>query len=316
MVAGLSFIWVAKSGGAIHSARVKADNVAVTDKPPTTTAVRVLVWDERQAEQHVGYGDSFLGETLARGLSAYDGLEVENAFFDEAEQGLSEERLRAAQVLVWWSHRRNDELSDAVVQRIKQRVLSGQLALIALHSAHWSKPFVELMQERAKFDARESLPEGERDKVSWVYYNDQPYRKLLTPDAPFTPQLRREGNVCHLTLPACVFPFYKADGLPSEVEVTAPEHPIAAGLPAKWQFPHTEMYGNPFHVPTPDVVIFREKWQSGHEFDSGCLWRLESGWVFYFGPGHETYGIYQQELPVRVIAQAAKWLATQHERRE
>ena len=35
-----------------------------------------------------------------------------------------------------------------------QRVQAGKTGFIALHSAHWAKPFVRLMQERAKADAR------------------------------------------------------------------------------------------------------------------------------------------------------------------
>lgn len=307
----MAMFWFATSSIQAESANMQ------TQMDPLKTAsnassVRVMVWDERQPEQRVGYGHAFLGETLAKGLRGDSHLWVSDAFLDEADQGLSEERLNQTDVLVWWSHRRNDELSDAAVARVKQRVLSGQLALIALHSAHWSRPFVELMQERAKWDARQSLPAADRDRVSWVYHNESPYRKLLAPDAAITPRLERLGDECHLTLPACVFPFYRADGKSSELEAMLPDHPIVAGLPVKWRIPQSEMYGNPFHVPKPDALIYRETFECGREFDTACLWRISAGWVFYFGPGHEAYPIYQQEFPVKVIAQAAKWLAAQH----
>ena len=38
----------------------------------------------------------------------------------------------------------------------------AKLGLVPLHSAHWSRPFVRLMQERAKADALAKLPEAER----------------------------------------------------------------------------------------------------------------------------------------------------------
>jgi hypothetical protein len=35
-------------------------------------------------------------------------------------------------------------------------------------------------------------------------------------------------------LPGCIFPAYRGDGAPSHVTTLLPEHPIAAGLPLKW----------------------------------------------------------------------------------
>ena len=61
---------------------------------------------------------------------------------------------------------------------------------------------------------------------------------------------------------------------------------------AKWDIPQTEMYGEPFHVPTPDEVVFEEKWDEGEHFRSG----------------HETYPVYKQAEPLRVIENAVRWL--------
>jgi len=99
---------------------------------------------------------------------------------------------------------------------------------------------------------------------------------------PFTE--KGDGNVWKLTLPACVFPVYRNDGMPSHVATLLPQHPIAAGLPAQWDIPRTEMYGEPFHVPPPDEVVFEEKWDKGEHFRSGCVWQVGKGRVFYFPP--------------------------------
>lgn len=273
--------------------------------------IRVLVWDEQQPQQQPTYGEKFLGETIAAHLEKQPGFSVKNAKLDEAEQGLSEAALDATDVLIVWCHRRAKEQDDARAEAVVKRVLDGKLSLIALHSAHWAKPFVRLMQERAKADAIAALPEAERATAQWEFLNDAPYGRLVKADARLTPFVERgEGNVRKLTLPQCVFPAWRADGKPSHVTTLFPQHPIATGLPAQWDIPQTEMYGEPFHVPPPDEVVFEEKWDKGEHFRSGCVWRVGKGRVFYFRPGHETYPIYQQAEPLRVVENAVRWLGT------
>ena len=96
--------------------------------------------------------------------------------------------------------------------------------------------------------------------------------------------------------------------MPSHVTTLLPHHPIAAGLPVQWDIPRTEMYGEPFHVPPPDEVVFEEKWDKGEHFRSGCVWQVGQGRVFYFRPGHETYPVFQQTEPLRVIENAVRWM--------
>jgi trehalose utilization protein len=87
-----------------------------------------------------------------------------------------------------------------------------------------------------------------------------------------------------------------------------PDHPVTAGLPASFEISQTEMYADPFHVPEPDEVLFEETWEAGESFRSGLIWKIGNGRVFYFRPGHETYPVYKQELPLRIITNAALWL--------
>jgi trehalose utilization protein len=235
---------------------------------------------------------------------------VKTAKLDEADQGLSDATLDATDVLIFWCHRRVKDQEDARMEAVVKRVMEGRLAFIGLHSAHWGKPFVRLMQERAKADALKALPEAERATVKWEFLNDAPYYKGVGRAGRVTPFVEKgEGNVWKLTLPACVFPVYRNDGMPSHVTTLLPQHPIAAGLPVKWDIPRTEMYGEPFHVPPPDAVVFEEKWDKGEHFRSGCVWQVGKGRVFYFRPGHETYPVFQQTEPLRVIENAMRWLA-------
>ena len=71
------------------------------------------------------------------------------------------------------------------------------------------------------------------------------------------------------------------------------------------------MYDEAHHVPTPDEVVFEERWPTGDWFRSGCVWNIGKGKVFYFRPGHETYPVYKQEAALKVVENAVRWLGSQ-----
>jgi trehalose utilization protein len=271
--------------------------------------VRVLMSDEQQPEQKSAYAGKFLGETIAAHLEKQPGISVSLASMASPEQGLDEATLDKTDVIIWWGHKRHTEVADAAAERVVARVREGKLALIALHSAHWSKPFVRLMQERAKTDAQEKISSAGGAAAKMEIANDKPIGRAVKADTPLTPSLEKTDAGWKLTLPQCVFPAWRADGAPSHMATLLLEHPIAKGLPAAWDIPHTEMYNEPFHVPPPDLVIFEEKWDKGERFRSGCLWNVDRGRVFYFRPGHETYAIYQQAEPLRVLENAVRTLS-------
>lgn len=283
----------------LHAGHVSADEPRV---------VRVLIWDEQQPQQKQAYGDKFLGETIAAYLTTRPGLSVKNANLSSPEQGLSVEALDATDVIVWWGHVRHRDVKDELAERVVERVLQGKLGLVALHSAHWAKPFVRLIQERAKSDAWAQIPEAERASVKLELANDKPIGVPVKRDTPLTPRLERDGAKWRLVLPACVFPAWRADGAPSHVTTLLADHPLAAGLPKQWDVAHTEMYDEAFHVPSPDQVVFEEKWDKGERFRSGCVWQVGRGRTVYFRPGHETFAVYQNAEPLRVIENAVRWL--------
>jgi trehalose utilization protein len=277
--------------------------------------IRVLVWDERQPEQKKAYDGGFLGDAIAKHLAGLPGLAVKSVSLDSPEQGLGEATLAETDVVIFWCHKRPLEQDDARTEALVRRVMAGKVGFVALHSAHWAKPFVRLMQERAKADAVAALPDAERATARWEHVNEKPYRVIPKKGAPATPHVQKVGAVWRLTLPQCVFPVYRADGAPSHVATLQPTHPLAAGLPAKWDIPQTEMYGEPFWVPAPDSVIFEEKWDKGEHFRSGSLWRVGSGDVFYFRPGHETYPVFKQAENLRVLENAVRWMGAEIRRR-
>ncbi len=107
--------------------------------------VKVLVWDERQARQAEAY-DNFLGSEIAKRLNTKPGLKVDSVGLDDPGQGLT--NVEDYDALVWWGHVRQDEVPEEMGRKIVGLVKAGKLALMPLHSAHWSVPFMEAMFER------------------------------------------------------------------------------------------------------------------------------------------------------------------------
>lgn len=275
--------------------------------------IRVVVWDERQPEQKQAYPD-FIGNWIADRLKGRPGLEVKSVGLDDDEKGLSPPVMRGCDVLIWWGHKRQGVVTPEMARPLIERILQGSLALIALHSAHWSTPFVEAMNERTRRDAARILHAGGRKvKISYA----DPTRRYTTPKVgdrvtPYT-DLRKfpDGTeTATVHLPICCFPAYRTDGKPSQVRVLLEDHPIAQGLPAVFELPRTEMYAEPFHVPDPDDVVLEERWASGDWFRSGMVWRVGGGRVFYFRPGHETFPVYKEEPVLRLLENAVRWLGT------
>ncbi|MBP90406.1 MAG: trehalose utilization protein [Planctomycetaceae bacterium] len=276
-------------------------------------AVRVVVWDEQQPSQKQAY-PTFLGEYITNYLKRQPGLEVNSVSIDHPEKGLSDRVLDNCDVLIWWGHVRNGDISVEEAERVVRRLKQGKLQLIALHSAHWATPFVMAMHQRAKTDAMRNVPSEERKKAK-VQFVGEIVRRAPKRDAVLTPQAEFGKNddgstLIRITRPNCCFPAYRNDGKPSEIRTLLPDHPIAKGIPVKFTLPHTEMYDEPFHVPAPDDVVFEEHWEMGEHFRSGAVWKIGKGKVFYFRPGHETHAVYTEPLPMKIVENAVRWLGT------
>lgn len=122
---------------------------------------------------------------------------------------------------------------------------------------------------------------------------------------------------------------WREDDQPEEIRVCAPRHPIALGV-RDFTLPREEMYGGPFDVPPPAVVVLQSFFPAGGEyFPSGLCWTVGDGIdpafesgpgrgigqgeglgrVFYFRPGHETAPTYYNPDVRRVLYNAVRWAA-------
>lgn len=108
------------------------------------------------------------------------------------------------------------------------------------------------------------------------------------------------GTSCALT--------WREAGEKERLWVCNPGHPIVKGLDAPYfELEQTEMYGEPFGIPTPDEQIFISWFQGGEVFRSGCTWKRGNGKIFYFRPGHETYPIYHNETVRMILRNGVRW---------
>lgn len=276
--------------------------------------VRVLVWDEQQDRQTEAY-ENFLGNEIAARLDATaEEFEVRSVNQNDPEQGLKDEDLDWADVMIWWGHVRQAEITPEITQqKIIKRLKSGSLNMIFLHSAHWSTPFMEAMNERTKADARRRYSDSPGEQPVEFEFVRPPGRFVPTRDSLVTPAFLalKQGNSLtqvRVDLPNCCFPAYRPDGAPSKLMVAAPEHPIAKGLAKSLVMRSTEMYDEPFHVPEPDQVVFEETWETGERFRSGMLWQVGEGTVFYFRPGHETFPVYKQPEVIQILVNTCRAL--------
>jgi len=106
----------------------------------------------------------------------------------------------------------------------------------------------------------------------------------------------------------CSLGDWREDAKPEHLKCVAPSHPIARGL-GDFTIERTEMYNEPFLVPLPSKTIFYSYWDSGEQFRSCCVWSTGEGRVVYFRPGHESFPIYFQAEPLRVILNSVYWCA-------
>lgn len=239
--------------------------------------IRVLVWDENppHAPKEL-YPDGIRG-AVAEGLAAFDKnseFVVKTANLDDADQGVTEAILAETDVLLWWGHARHGEVNDSVAEMVKKHAHTRGMGFICLHSGHYSKTFKAVINGTGHL------------KGGWRESND-------------TEQIR----------------------------VCAPWHPIAEGV-EDFTLDAEEMYGSPFDVPPFQTLVLQSYFPLGGEtFPSGICWTVGEGIdpeftsgpgggkgqgygvgrVFYFRPGHETYGVYWDDRVRKVIYNAVRW---------
>ena len=112
---------------------------------------------------------------------------------------------------------------------------------------------------------------------------------------------RMMGTECRL--------LWREVGEKERLWVVDPGHPIAAGLPATFVVPNSEMYGEYFDIPQDGHIVFMSWFEGGNVFRSGVAFQRDRGRIFYFSPGHESYPIYHDPNIIRVLDNAVRWAA-------
>jgi trehalose utilization protein len=240
---------------------------------------RVLVWYENQplpeavdAERAV-YPNGVHG-ALGNLFAAQRDMQVRTATMQDAGQGLGDEALQWADVLVYFSHKHWRDVTDERVDAAQRRVLGG-MGLVLLHSAHASKLFSRLLGTRTQC-------------LRW-----------------------REGRLTGAQR-AAGQPAPPNDGEWQRVWTVAPAHPIASGLTGEcFTIPKDETYGEYFEIPAPETLVFLTTSQGGEVLRSGCCWTRGRGKMFYFASGHETFPVYHQPEIQRILLNAVRWAAPQ-----
>lgn len=149
-------------------------------------SIRVLVWNEyRHEKTNPRVAEIYprgMHEAIADHLRRSADLSVSTATLDDPENGCPQSRVDQTDVLIWWGHMAHDDVADAVVDRVQQRVLAG-MGLVVLHSGHFSKLFKRLM--------------GTTCNLKWRVGDDREILWVTRPGHPIV-----KGIDDHFTLPA------------------------------------------------------------------------------------------------------------------
>ncbi|MDQ8188382.1 ThuA domain-containing protein [Pelagicoccus sp. SDUM812002] len=124
-----------------------------------TEKIKLTIWNEFRHEKTNAAVQKVYPEgihaTLAEAFANDSQVATLTATLDEPEHGLSDSVLKDTDVLIWWGHCAHAEVSDEIVEKVRQRVLAG-MGLIVLHSGHYSKIFKALMGSNCSLRWREA----------------------------------------------------------------------------------------------------------------------------------------------------------------
>lgn len=127
----------------------------------------ITIWNEyRHERSDAEVRDVYpngIHRALADHLGGIEGFEVRTATLDEPENGLPQSVVDSTDVMLWWGHMAHGEVSDEVATRVQEAVHRG-MGLVALHSAHFSKPLKRLLGTSCGLSWRED----EKHERLWV----------------------------------------------------------------------------------------------------------------------------------------------------
>jgi trehalose utilization protein len=137
--------------------------------------IRVTIWNEylhelKSHEVRSIYPDGIHGQ-IAAGISELGNFSIRTATLREPEHGLGPKVLDETDVLIWWGHAAHNQVTDEAAKMVQEKVLDG-MGFIALHSAHFSKPFKLLMGTSCSLKWREA---DEKERL----WNLQPNHPIM-----------------------------------------------------------------------------------------------------------------------------------------
>ena len=101
--------------------------------------LKITVWNEFRHEKENETVQSIYPKGIHQAIAGFlteEGYDVGTATLDEPEHGLTEDVLNATDVLVWWGHKAHEDVSDEIVEKVKERVLAGMgLIVYTLHTS-------------------------------------------------------------------------------------------------------------------------------------------------------------------------------------
>jgi trehalose utilization protein len=167
--------------------------------PARAATRRVVVWSEGTAQDDKVYPQD-INSAVADGLKKkLSGWTIETACLKDPEQGCSEESLGKCDVLIWWGHKKHDNVKDEYVARIVRRVKEDGMGFIAVHSSHFAKPNKRLMGTACSWAAYEN--DGCKCKV----IISDPTHPIVQGVSEFTlPQIERYSEPYRVPTPQSV----------------------------------------------------------------------------------------------------------------
>lgn len=131
--------------------------------------LRVTVWNEGVHEtinpKVQALYPKGMGAQIGGYLEKQPGVaSVKVVQLSDPDQGVPQSLLDETDVLTWWGHLVHEQVDDATVDRVQQRVLEG-MGLVVLHSGHYSKIFKRLMGTSCFLKWREWEEQGEKERV-------------------------------------------------------------------------------------------------------------------------------------------------------
>jgi len=245
----------------------------------TANPVRVLVWDEAPPHAPKEIYPNSINGAVAEGLNEYGkgAIVATPVNLEMPSQGITDDALAQTDVIVWWGHMYHGRVDDAIAEKVADAVRGG-VGFVALHSAHYSKPFRKILNCTGHL------------KGGWREAKDPADTEEITVCAPRHPIAQGIEDF--------VLPAEEMYGTPFDV-------PPPLCVVFQSYFPLGGEYFPSFTVTVGEGIDPTFATGPGKGIGQG----YGKGRVFYFRPGHETHPTYFDKNVRQIIHNGVLWAA-------